>query len=383
MASVVVALFKRLVGRSVYVASRLLLWPFDKLLCIAFRNRGYQPKSVLHVSYMVHIPWQATRELRKLGWQADYLAIGSSPHWDQCDIKAPNAHVLVRAFVEWWFFWMVVARYQVVHLHFMLTPSQDAWELKLLRSMGRVVVAHFRGCEARDRVRNMALHPDMNICQQCDYNATVCSSPNSVRRRALASRWATATLVTTPDMLDFMPNAQVSSFFVPDVVEVPLKRGLYGAWPLRLVHATNHPGIEGTEDIKAAVQRLQARGYAIEFEQLGNVSNADVMHAMREADLAIGKMKMGYYANSQIESMALGVPTITWVRPEFMTPELEASGFIICHLRDLEATLEHYLKHPKALEEKRQRARSSIRQLHNNHEVALRMVHAYAAKEAS
>jgi hypothetical protein len=171
----------------------------------------------------------------------------------------------------------------------------------------------------------------------------------------------------------------VSSFFVPDVVEVPLKRGLYGAWPLRLVHATNHPGIEGTEDIKAAVQRLQARGYAIEFEQLGNVSNADVMHAMREADLAIGKMKMGYYANSQIESMALGVPTITWVRPEFMTPELEASGFIICHLRDLEATLEHYLKYPKALEEKRQRARSSIRQLHNNQEVASRIINAYAA----
>jgi hypothetical protein len=284
--------------------------------------------------------------------------------------------------VECWFFWKVVARYQAVHLHFMLTPSQDAWELKLLRQMGRVVVAHFRGCEARDRTRNMQLHPDTNICQECDYNATVCSSPNSVRRRALAARWATATMVTTPDMLDFMPKAHVSSFFVPDVDEEP-DRGWDGSRPLRLVHATNHPGIEGTDDIKAAVKRLQDKGFAIELQVLGDVSHATVMDAMRQADLAIGKMKMGYYANSQIESMALEVPTITWVRPEFMTPELRASGFIICHLRELEATLEHYLKHPEALDAKRQRARSSILQLHNNHQVALRMVHAYAAKEAT
>lgn len=373
---------KRVVGKTIYSCSRLFLWPLNQVLCIVFRNRGYLAQSVLHVSYMVHIPWQATRELRKLGWHADYLAVGSSPHWAQCDIKAPESHVLVRAFVECWFFWKVVARYQAVHLHFMRTPSQDAWELKLLRQMGRVVVAHFRGCEARDRTRNMQLHPDMNICQQCDYNATVCSSPNSVRSRALAARWATATMVTTPDMLDFMPKAHVSSFFVPDVDEEP-DRGRDGSRPLRLVHATNHPGIEGTDDIEATVKRLQDKGFAIELQVLGDVSHATVMDAMRQADLAIGKMKMGYYANSQIESMALGVPTITWVRPEFMTPELRASGFIICHLRELEATLEHYLKHPEALDAKRQRARSSILQLHNNHQVALRMVHAYAAKEAT
>jgi hypothetical protein len=370
---------KRVIRAITYSGSRLLFWPLDLALCVAFRNRGFKLQSVLHVSYMVHIPWQVTRELRKMGWQADYLAIGSSPHWSQCDIQAPDAHVLVRAFVEWWFFWTVVARYQAVHLHFMLTPSQDAWELKLLRRMGRVVVAHFRGCEARDRVRNMALHPDMNICQQCDYKATVCRSANSVRRKALASRWATATLVTTPDMLDFMPQARVSSFFAPDVGSVVERPAWDGTRPLRLVHATNHPGIEGTEDIKAAVHRLQSRGYAIQFHILGNVSNAAVMQAMQEADVAIGKMKMGYYANSQIESMALGVPTITWVRPEFMTPALEASGFIFCHLRDLETTLEQFFKNPAALEAKRQLARSSILQMHNNQEVASRMINAYAA----
>ena len=55
-----------------------------------------------------------------------------------------------------------------------------------------------------------------------------------------------------------------------------------------------------------------------------------VIKAFSEADLAIGKMKMGYYANTQIESMVIGVPTITYVRPEFITKELQDSGFILC-----------------------------------------------------
>lgn len=368
---------KQAIARGAYAGSRLLLWPLNRILCVAFRNRGYRPRSVLHVSYMVHIPWQATRELRKLGWHADYLGIGNSPHWTRCDIKAPDSHALVRAFVEFWFFWTVMARYEAVHLHFMLTPSQDAWEPELLRRMGRAVVAHFRGCEARERAKNMRLHPEMNICHNCDYNATVCSSSNSVRRRELAKIWATATLVTTPDMLDFMPSAEVSSFFAPDV-DAPIEHaGWDGARPLRLVHATNHPGIEGTDEIRAAVRRLRDKGYAIEFQVLSDVSHATVLQALRDSDLAIGKMKMGFYANSQIESMALGVPTLTWVRPEFMTPELRASGFIVCHLRDLEATIEHYLMHPEALNEKRRLARSSILRLHDNSEIASRMVRAY------
>jgi glycosyltransferase involved in cell wall biosynthesis len=88
-------------------------------------------------------------------------------------------------------------------------------------------------------------------------------------------------------------------------------------------------------------------------------------------------MKMGYYANAQIESMMLGVPTVTFVRPEFMTTDLEESGFIICELAELEEVLEHYLRHPEELSYKRARARPSIEELHNNGELARRLIGIY------
>ena len=367
------------IGYIVYVASFLTVYPLNAVLAFVQRKKVV-PNSVLHVSYMVHVPWHTTRILREHGWKADYLAVGTSPHWNQCDYRVPQSNALTAVWKEFKLFWFLMARYEAVHFHFMVTMTRSGWEIPLLKRMGRRVVAHFRGCEARNREENMRLHPSMSICQVCDYNATICTSPVILRRKRLAERWADVTLVTTPDMLDFMPNARVSSFFAPVDIEPSCRESWNGNRPLKLVHVTNHPGIEGTERISQAVEEVRKMGFRIEFLHLSNVSHAVVMRALNEADLAIGKMKMGFYANSQIESMACGVPTITWIRPEFMNNMLLESGFIFSHLDDLESTLVTYLLDPAALARKRELARRSILTLHDNNAIAKIMLDAYSGR---
>lgn len=360
-----------------------LLAPLNTALALLLRSRRY-PNSVLHVSYLIHIPYHTTRILRRHGWRADYLAIGANPQWRDCDYAFLPGRIWTLAFREFSLLWRVVARYEIVHLHFMMTLTRTGWELPFLKLAGRKIVAHFRGCEIRDRERNMALHPKVNICQECDYNASACTSAWARMRRRLAARFADQVLVTTPDMLDFAPAAEHFPFFAPEIEPSgDCARRSPGA-PIRIVHVTNHPGIEGTKHIVAAIERLRARGYAIEFTHLQNVSYEEVLNALRSADLSIGKMKMGYYANAQIESMALGVPTVTYVRPEFMTDDLERSGFIFCDLAELESTLEHYIRHPDALEAKRRVARESVLRLHDNDTLARRLTHVYqrAARRA-
>ena len=90
-------------------------------------------------------------------------------------------------------------------------------------------------------------------------------------------------------------------------------------------------------------------------------------------------MKMGYYANAQIESMAMGVPTVTHVREEFMTDALRDSGFIFADLDSLEAVLELFLRNPQELAAKRAKARASILALHDNEALTRRLVGHYAA----
>lgn len=349
------------------------------LLLVKFYNKPAMPNSVLHISYMVHIPYHTTRILRKAGWIADYMAIGRSKYWDKADYCVVYSRITpLRALQEFFWFWTVVVRYQVIHCHFMHTLSETGWELAYLKRMGRRIIVNYRGCEIRDRELNMKLHPDVNICQECDYYNPVddsyfCQIPSIARRRELAREYGDVVLVTTPDMKDFAPDAIHFPFFVEDDSPAdapPLAAQPSSVKPLRMVHATNHQGIEGTRHIAAVVERLQKKGIDIEFISLRGVTPDIVLAELKKADLSIGKMKMGYYANFQIESMILGVPAVTWIRPEFMTEELTASGFIFSSLADLEKTLEYYYLHPDELAAKRQLARESVLRLHDNRRLA-------------
>lgn len=352
-----------------YAATVAVLWPVNWLLSQLLRSR-VTPGSVLHVSVMVHVPAYMVRILRESGIHADYLAVGSSPWWNEADYHFTATRLPILSVLnEMWWVWSVVSRYEIVHSHFMMTVTRSGWEWRLLSAMGRKLVIHYRGCEIRDREKNLALHPRINICQECDYRPYVCKTPFNRARRPLAARYGNAFLVTTPDMKDFAPQAQHIPFFVtrPDLPAAPPAPARS---TFRIVHATNHPGIEGSRQIREVVARLTAKGHAIDFVELNGVTHERVLRELADADLSIGKMKMGYYANLQIESLAAGVPAVTCVRPEFMTDELRESGFIFASLDTLESVLEHYLTNPAALQQKRDVARRSVLRLHDNAAIA-------------
>ena len=378
-------LIRRLVKAALAPAAqgvRIVLTPVNSVLANLLRGR-VKPNSVLHISYMVHIPYETVGHLRRQGMTADYLAIGASPYWDKSDFKfLPSRFPPVRAGQEVVLFWRVVARYEVVHAHFMYAISESGWELPLLRRMGRKLVAHFRGCEARDRTLNMRLHPDVNICQTCDHRPYICETASAARRRGLAQRFADATLVTTPDMKDFMPSAVHFPCFAPDLPEPVPRPAPAGRQPFVIVHISNQPGIEGTAEIERSIAELMTLRHDIEFRWLRNQTHDEVLAQMADADLAIGKMKMGYYANAQIETMASGVPTVTYVREEFITDELRESGLILTTLPKLTETLDWYIRNPEALAAKRKIARASILRIHDNDRLAKKLVETYRALRA-
>lgn len=352
------------------------LWPLNLLLARLCAKR-VRPGTVVHISMMVHVPAYMVQILRDHGIAADYLAVGDSPWWDQADLRfRPTRWPLLSVLNEMWCVWGTVSRYEIVHSHFMVSVTRSGWEWPLLAGIGRKFVVHYRGCEIRDRDRNMALHPDVNICQECDYRPYVCQTPFNVARRPMAARYGSAFLVTTPDLKDFVPQAEHIPFFItrPDP---PARRPRPAGAPLKIVHATNHPGIEGSRQIRDAIEGLQARGLAVDFVELNGVPHARVLEELADADLSIGKMKMGYYANLQVESLAAGVPAVTYVRDEFQTDAIRRSGLVLATLDGLAGTLERLMADRAVLAGKQAVARASALALHDNAEIARRYADVY------
>ncbi|MBW2619587.1 MAG: hypothetical protein JRC92_11995 [Deltaproteobacteria bacterium] len=180
-------------------------------------------------------------------------------------------------------------------------------------------------------------------------------------------------------MLDFWPQAIHHPFSAPEPghSNYPEPKQPNPSGPLKIIHATNHPGIDGTRYISAAVDNLIKRGYEFDFVCQIRVPMEEYLTELTTAHMSVGKMKMGYYASAQIESMFYGVPAVTYVRPELQTEEIKESGLILTDLEGLEATLEHYITHPDALEAKRRIARSSILAIHDNDELSRRLIGLY------
>lgn len=344
---------------------------------IPFAKLRKRKGTVLHISYMVHIPYYTVKILRENGIKADYLAIDEPGKWKaDYNFKQSYGHLSAKERLrEFLFFWKVISRYDILHSHFMMTLSTYGWEMKFFRLLGGKWVVHGRGCAERERELNIKLHPTMNICQSCDYNARICKDPVNVFRRKLSKEKADHYFVTTPDMKDFVPMAEHMPFFFPPIKlpDVPEKKdGIF-----RILHVTNHPGIEGTQYIKEAIDNLIKKGYKIDFVHLKDMDNDTVLEYYKTAHISIGKMKMGYYANAQIESLYFGVPAITYIRKEFITPEIQNSGLILSDLASLEETIKHYIDHPDALKIKRDLAQPSVLKLHNNKNLALRYKQVY------
>ena len=131
---------------------------------------------------MVHITFYTTRILRRSGIRADFLANSTSRHWEECDYKSPSIRFpVLQALFEFIYFWVYIAPYNIVHLHFAQTMTRSGWELSVLKDLGRTIIIHFRGCDIRNYDMNVKLHPNFNICQNCDYDHSCIRKENQLR----------------------------------------------------------------------------------------------------------------------------------------------------------------------------------------------------------
>ncbi|SCA56230.1 hypothetical protein MTBPR1_20078 [Candidatus Terasakiella magnetica] len=341
---------------------------------------------VLHIGNPLHVIYHLSKNLKSCGVDVGFLAIGKSVVWDQADYHyVPPFHPVLRARSEAYLFWSVIANYDVLHLHNASQFSYQGWALRVFKEkMNRTVVIHWRGCDIREYEVNTRLHPDFNICQNCDYDR-ICETKQHKTVKKQAMRYGDTHIVTTPDMRDFMANAVYVPFALPDLTFFDAlnghtihKVGRPGIErPLQIVHVTNHPGIEGTDIIESIINDIRNKGYQIDFIHLRGKTFKEILLAYKTADVSIGKMKMGHYANAQIESLMAHVPAITYVREEFVTEEMRESGLILTSLEKLSETIFDIIEKPEIIKNKKIISRKSIMNMHDIEKVTKSIIEIY------
>ncbi len=364
-----------------YQVAAGLFYPLNMLLARLLHGR--RGKGVLHIATVTHQPYLITRHLRAQGFDADFLAIGEG--WLSYNEEGWDFHLRrialpgpFRYIYEFWWAWKLYPKYQLVHSHF-LQLIGSGWELKFLKMMGKKIVFHFRGDDIRRKEINLQRNPELNCCQECNYPDDYCHDPQRDLLVDLARRYGDLRLVTTPDLNDFSPEAIHFPFIIPELPgQKPIDSGekKISGKTINILHVTNHEGIDGTRYIVNAVSRLKEEGYPIDLIMPRKVPFQEMLKIESRADLSIGKLMMGYYANAQVESMYFGVPTMCYIREDFLK-NIPDCPIINVRPENLYPRLKHYLDHRDELLEMGKRGPEFARKHHSGDVLAKKLIEMY------
>lgn len=86
-----------------------------------------------------------------------------------------------------------------------------------------------------------------------------------------------------------------------------------------LLHVPTNPQIKGTEYIVKAVEDLKRKGLKFKFKLVRQLTQEELFREINECDVYIDQLRCGTHGMTAVETMAMGKPTISWIRDNLVS----------------------------------------------------------------
>lgn len=280
-------------------------------------------KRILQYGSLAGWPFTVAEALNDLGVSSENV-IPESRDWGDLDrklrhhavISQSDSKKIVKILDRIKFMLSIPSKYSLVHYHasHLLRPSlHPLIEGKYLECSGVPMIVSFAGSDARiiemARARNSYFFKD--------------ADPEGDRRRRKYLRDISKKIrfvATDCEMEEYVaPYFEKVFVFRQPVtlhkfrVEASEARKL----PV-LLHVPTNPIVKGTDYILKAVELLRAEGLKFEFKLIRQLSQEDFYKELANCDVYVDELRCGSYGMSAVEAMAMGKPTVTYVRPDLV-----------------------------------------------------------------
>ncbi|MFI5690943.1 glycosyltransferase [Kribbella sp. NPDC051586] len=184
-----------------------------------------------------------------------------------------------------------------------LHGPDGSYEIPHLLSKGLQVGLIAHGSDVRIPSRHAETEP-WSPFPDIDDETVELLERNATRAVDLFTSYPGSVYVSTPDLLDYVPNAT----WCPVVVDVGAWRSnapvLQHKLPV-VAHAPSKSAMKGSELIDPIMKRLAKRGL-ITYRRVEGVDPADMPAVYRDADIVLDQFRIGSYGVAACEAMAAG-----------------------------------------------------------------------------
>jgi len=240
------------------------------------------------------------------------------------------------------FFIFALFRYDIFYFlsgETLLTRKLLPFELKLYRLLGKRIVMHFVGSDIRSPKYLKALEDNIS-------NPNIILPPISeawqFRIVNAAHKYADNIVVSTPDLLKIIPKAiylpvflDFKKFYEETNLLVQKQNGNNS---IKILHAPSNPLTKGSKTINAALNKLKDTYPNIEILSPKDkgintyaTTRYELLELMKQADIIIDQILIGWYGLQTVEGLALGKTVICYINTELIHYLRDNIGVVNCN----------------------------------------------------
>jgi glycosyltransferase involved in cell wall biosynthesis len=241
---------------------------------------------------MAGIPWENVQALRRRGVDARLVVFERGKLHHEADWSLDRRGPLpVRLAQQFAAFARIAPTTDVFHFYFGLTLVPKSIQFPLLRALRKKSVFHYLGSDIRGK------------------------TPEQL---AFGKR-ADAEIVGSYDAIRWVPDAHV----IPPGLDLrPFTPAPPSDNPRPLVvHAPSNREKKGTRYVIEACEQLD-----VDLDIVEGVAHEEARDRYRRADIVVDQLNAGWHGVFALESMALGKPVVTYLKPDVVERSAEGYG---------------------------------------------------------
>ena len=347
---------------------------------------------------VLHLPsstggnaWNLSMAERSLGITSRVLVLGQTYFGFKADICVDwtkNKYTYpIRA---WKFYNNEMDNYDIFHFNFGRTLFDYRWhtidmlDLPWLKRKNKRIVVTYQGTDARLAQFSLENY-DTSYYHYLSKEELQNEKKADQRKRDRfnkVNKYADLIYTTNPDLKNVLPERTIFRPYTKIQIEdwTPVYSD-YSKEELIIAHAPTNRAKKGTDIILNTVERLKQAGIRVRLDLIENMSNDETVNRLRQADLVIDQIFIGWYGGLAVESMALGKPVVAFIRESdmvYIPPEMDASMPIIrVTPENIEGVLADLLVRRGVLEQTARQSRAYVEQWHDSKAIAARIIDDY------
>ena len=321
------------------------------------------------------------KELRKQG--IDAISVSNpDPFKRQIDVELKHGgNILQKVVKHSWnlvFKLKCMLKYNIFHFYFGKTLLPKQLDLPFYKFFGKKVVMEYLGYDLQLYQYSIDKYEITNVRYYKPHDVSVLADRKKTERYKSESRFINKHLVCAPYLSEFAPGSTVHPLAI-DLNDYAFAPKATPENETVVMHAPTSRGNKGTSFIMEAVDKLINEGYAIRKLLVENVTHAELKKKYLECDIFIDQILGGWYGTAAIEAMAIGRPTICFIRESYF--EHVDYGHLIPIINAQPSTIYDVLK--KTIEEKHllpeigKKSRNFVEEVHDLEKLTKRIIEIY------